>query len=186
MRARMLEREKPWCHRKHFCNRFGLILTTSISMMSALIALLMSTIHCYATAMSIAICIASHTITSTTCKSSLASTCASCTVTCTYIWTFSSTRMYCIGRCSNSKPRFVLTATGKTVRTVTLDVEPSDTIERVKMKIQDKEGIIPIQQVLKFRGQELEDNRTLTSWYNPTQRWMVTRWTSTTTRKINK
>tara|TARA_B100000795_G_C22667444_1_gene386549 strand:- start:188 stop:754 length:567 start_codon:yes stop_codon:yes gene_type:complete len=44
MRARMLEREKPWCHRKHFCNRFGLILTTSISMMSALIALLMSTI----------------------------------------------------------------------------------------------------------------------------------------------
>jgi hypothetical protein len=44
MRARMLEREKPWCHRKHFFNRFGLIITTSISMFAALVALFMSTI----------------------------------------------------------------------------------------------------------------------------------------------
>ena len=67
---------------------------------------------------------------------------------------------------------FVKTRMGKTI---TLEVEPSDTIENRKAKTQDKEGIPPDQQRLIFAGKEPEDGCTLTTVFKRSPPFIVCR-----------
>lgn len=53
---------------------------------------------------------------------------------------------------------FVKRHTGKII---SLETEPSDTIEKLKTKIQDKDGFPPDKQIIVFAGKLLEDDRTL-------------------------
>lgn len=66
--------------------------------------------------------------------------------------------LLCAASTASAMQIFVRTLTGKNI---TLDVEPTDTIQDLKGKIQDKEAIAPDDQILVFAGKQLQVNRTI-------------------------
>jgi len=54
---------------------------------------------------------------------------------------------------------FIKTLTGKTI---SIEIEPSDLISKVKAEIENKEGIPPDQQTLVYSGKRLENEKSLT------------------------
>ncbi|KAG6481192.1 hypothetical protein ZIOFF_053574 [Zingiber officinale] len=51
----------------------------------------------------------------------------------------------------------VKTLTGKEIE---IDIEPTDTIDRIKERVEEKEGIPPVQQRLIYAGKQLADDKT--------------------------
>jgi len=63
---------------------------------------------------------------------------------------------------ANAMQLFIrVAASGKTL---TIEAEPSDSVENIKAKIQDKEGVPPDQQVLTFAGRIMEDGLTISDY----------------------
>jgi hypothetical protein len=67
----------------------------------------------------------------------------------------------CVAGTVTAMPLYVL---DPTYSSVTLDVEPSDTVENVKQKTRDFTGIDPASQYLYFGGTLLEDGYTLSDY----------------------